>query len=385
MGKKTKSNIYENEQVNRKHRKKSKKLEKREKHKKSKKAQKKENHQRRKLEKYIRKTFKDNKKEIDLGRLPLDWDELTKQVRKLIELDQSSLEEVPDLFKMMEDDTKEVDLSSLENKSAQKYIIKIMKHLKVWQNPKNPYAFKIIKREKNARLKYTTDVEDVISDTLSSYYLLVRSMFEYTNFIINNPEDEKSSECEDKAAEQDEESEELDEKFGNNAELINKAFHKIMQEEPVVHEEEETELVGPPVPDFLKATMSLIGGGDSLDDMLSKNTYTHSKPDPRKKVQPTNVQCVNKDSYDKIISYDRERMKYIQEHLDEYESEHRGTSLLELHQKKKSKNSDTNPMLRPFDRNKDLNMVDNKGALKLISESKGLKGRFESKEKYIGY
>lgn len=392
MGKKTKNNIYESEQVNRKHRKKSKKLEKREKHKKNKKTLKKENHEKRKMEKYIKKAFKDNKKDIDLARIPLDWDELTKRVKKLIEIDQSSVEEVPQLFKMMEDENKEVDLSSLENKSAQKYIIKLMKHLKVNQNPKNPFSFKIVRKEKDPRMKYTTNVDEVISDSLSSYYLLVKAVFEYTNYIVNKTKEDSESEQEAAEVESDSDSDdniiELENTHGNNAELINKAFHKIMQEEEIVVQDDDEELVGPPVPDFLKATMSLISSDkDGFDDILNTKTYAHNPKMVKKAATAptTKVECVNKDTYDKLIAYEKERMKYIQEHLEEYESEHRSVSLLEEHQKKKSKNLDSNPMLRPFDRERDLNMVDNKKALKLISESKGLKGRFESKEKYIGY
>jgi hypothetical protein len=391
MGKKTKSNIYEIEQNNKKHRKKSKKLEKREKHKKNKKAFKKEKHQKRKLEKYIINVFKENKKEIDLARLPLDFEEISKQVKKLLTLNVSSQEEIPELFRIMEEENKEVDISNLEDKQAQKYILKLMKNLKIHQSSKNPFAFKIRKIAKDPKLKYTTNVEDIISDTLSSYYYLIKSIFEYYNYTLNNENSEQEESINDELKEKndnlekieiDYEYEEMDNKFGNNSEFINKAFHKIMQNEEVNNDiEDEEELIGPPVPKFLESTMSLIKN-DSLDEIL-KNSY--SKPSKNIKNTSSNVEPVNKDSYDKLIAFERERMKIMQDKIEEYDSKYRSVSLLEQHQMKKGKKNENEDMLRPFDRERDLNVVNNKTAIKLMTENKGLKGRFEVKEKYVGY
>jgi hypothetical protein len=425
MGKKKSNNkdIYEKEQVNKKYRKKSKKLEKREKHRKNKKSTKKEKHKKRQLEKYIKKVFKDNKKEIDLARLPLDLDEICKQVKKLILLNSSAVEEVPEFFKLMEDSKREIDLSELEDKIAQKHIMKLMKQLKVYQNPKNPYAFKIVNlfKQRDPKQKYTTDLEDIVAECLSSYYLLVKAIFEYINYVINSSEAAKqnneagdvemgdsesigseeseadgsesqdnNADIEKKQLENEFELEEINNKLGNNAELINKAFNKIINDQNKNTnldnnniESEEEELVGPPVPKFLESTMSLLNDTEGFEELFNKNTYAKQKPQVKnnKDTRLNNIEPINKDSYDKLRSLDKERMKLMQESLDEYESKHRGTSLLEMHQMKKSKNNAD----KRFDREKDMNMVNSKKAVQIISESKGLKGRFEAKEKYMGY
>lgn len=77
--------------------------------------------------------------------------------------------------------------------------------------------------------------------------------------------------------------------------------------------------------------------------------------------------------------------------LEDYESKYRGTSLLELHQEKlakeKGKNSNSFSANRGFDREKVMGVgrVDSKRALGIMQDKNGLKGRFEQKEKYIGY
>ncbi len=277
-------NIYETEQANKKHHKKNKKLEKREKLKKDKKKNKKIKHEKRKLNKYIQMSFKQNQKELDLARLPLDLDEVTKQVDKLIKLNESSVKEVPELFRLMEEEKKEINLSGLEDLNAQKYISKLFKNFKIFQNPKNPFKFKIREFQIDLNARYTTEVDFVIGQCISSYFLFVKSIFEFENFKIrskeedennytkdnynyenNSNDDSKTSEDEnsytsesDNQVEKDEISEneknniylknkkkELDkvkyeidyenklieEKFGGNAELVNKAFHKIMNDD----------------------------------------------------------------------------------------------------------------------------------------------------------
>jgi hypothetical protein len=415
MGKKKQGkDIYETDQVNKKHRGKSKKLEKREKHKKNKKVNKKERHKKRQLEKYIKKVFKDNKKEIDLARLPLDFDEICKQVKKLLAINSSSLEEVPELFQFMEENKQEIDLSELEDKNAQKYIMKLMKQLKVHQNPKNPYSFKLVNKARDGRQKYTTDIEDVIAECLSSYHLLVKALFEYNNYLLNanDPEAEGDNDdgssggesdksevdhddqmaVEKKQLENDYELEAIENKLGNNAELINKAFSKIINDNTTTGIadnniiESEEELVGPPVPKFLESTMNILNETEGFEDIFNKSTTTHRAP--KETSRPTNVQGriepINKESYDRQIAYERERMKHMQEELEEYEDKYRGTSLLEQHQMKKAKKGGIDSD-RHFDREKDLSVVNSKKAVQMISESKGLKGRFEAKEKYQGY
>jgi hypothetical protein len=275
-------NIYETEQANKKHRKKNKKLEKREKHKKDKKKLKKENHEKRKLNKYIIMAFKQNQRELDLARLPLDLDEVVKQVDKLIKLNESSVKEVPELFRIMEEENKEINLSGLEDLSAQKYISKLFKNFKIAQNPKNPYKFKIREFSVDLKARSTTEVDYIIRQCISSFCLFVKSIFEFQNFKLKTKEEEennknKKSEDDGKIEEDAENSEDasesdnsgesevsgksddltkekknekskkkeldqlkyeidyenhlIEEQFGGNAELINKAFHKIMNDD----------------------------------------------------------------------------------------------------------------------------------------------------------
>jgi len=281
-------NIYETDQANKKHRKKNKKLQKREKHKKDKKKTKKVNHEKRKMHKYIAMAFKENQKELDLARLPMNLDEVVKQVDKLIKLNQASVKEVPELFRIMEEESKEINLSGLEDLSAQKYICKLFKNFKLTQNPKNPFKFKIREFTINPMARSTTEVDYVIRQCISSFYLFVKSIFEFHNFKLNtaaaeeeknnnnnndnknrkNGDDEEEAEQSNDASSESEESSEasaansnndfaaeklkdksikkrldemkyeidyenhlIEEQFGGNAELVNKAFHKIMNDD----------------------------------------------------------------------------------------------------------------------------------------------------------
>lgn len=274
-------NIYETDQANKKHRKKNKKLQKREKHKKDKKKNKKIKHEKRKLLKYIQLSFKQNQKELDLARLPMDLDEVVKQVDKLINLNESSVKEVPELFRIMEEENKEINLSGLEDLNAQKYISKLFKNFKLYQNPKNPFKFKIREFQIDLNARYTTEVDFVIRQCISSFYLFVKSIFEFENFRIKSKEEEdnenknkneddysenisednskmsldEDSNSEDENSEIsgnennninskskkreldkvkyeiDYENQLIEEKFGGNAELVNKAFHKIMNDD----------------------------------------------------------------------------------------------------------------------------------------------------------
>lgn len=451
MGKKqTSKNIYETDQANKKHRKKSKKLEKREKHKKNKKKNKKEKSERRKIEKYIKKGFKENKQDIDIPKLfgdCLDLDEILKQIKKILQVNSNAASEVPELFKMMEENKKEVNISGIEDKSTQKHILKLFKNLKITQSTRNPFCFRItnIGKKRDPKLKYTTEINDVISDSLTSYYLLVRLLFEYVNYILNNPDEDKeenkeenennsqmdedgensddSSISEDdneninndpkhidkkklkefdkQKMEMDYEYDLLEEKLGKNAELINKAFNKIMQEDGTKHnlknDDEEDDLVGPPVPKFLEATMNLINGiedeNEGFNKILNTKTYLKDKNTLPVTSQKSKIEPINKESYDRLINYERQRMKYMNDEIEDYESKYRNTSLLEEYQqmKKDKKNMDVsyNNMndKKGFDRDRDMNIgrIDSKRALSIMRDNKGLQGRFEAKEKYIGY
>jgi hypothetical protein len=134
---------------------------------------------------------------------------------------------------------------------------------------------------------------------------------------------------------------------------------------------------------------------DSFNELLNsssyKNTITH---DPKFKKLPTinpssKIVPINKESYDRQIAYERERMDLMTEELQDYENKYRGTSLLEEHQKKlaKDKHKGGEASSRPFDREKDMNVgrIDSKRALSIMNDQKGLKGRFEAREKYMGF
>lgn len=443
MGKKEKNDIYEKDQANKKHRGKSKKLEKRDKLKKNKKKNKKEKHEKRKLEKYIKKVFVESKKQIDLARLPLDVDEIVKQVRKLVVMNQESIQEVPVLFKIMEEDKKEINLMNMEDKTAQKYILKLMKNLKLNSNPKNPFAFRInTNKVRDPKQKYTTDLDQVVSEYIGSYYYFIKAIFEFENYKINNPEKEsekmeidndeeeqeedddsedESEKIKEKKKQLDKEKQEMDyeyeileDKLGKNSELINKAFNKIMREENLdisnnnlvaakKIDEEEEELVGPPVPKFLESTLNLINkdlndkrnpyeekSKNTLDSLLM-NTSTPGVT-RRKGIMDkmSSIEPINKESYNRILATERERMKNVQEEIDDYENKYRSTSLLEEHQIKKAQKKHgtiQDFMMRSFNREKDINVgkVDSKKVMNVVREANGLKGRFEAKEKYIGY
>lgn len=449
MGKKKSSNIYETEQSNKKHRGKSKKLEKREKHKKNKKKDKKVRGERRKIEKYIKKGFKENKLNIDIQKLfehCMDLDEILKQIRRILELNSDAVNELPDLIKMMEENKKEVNISGIEDKTSQKYILKLFKNLKFTQSTKNPFCFRItnLQRNRDLKMKYTTDIDDIISDSLSSYYLLVKLLFDYVNYIINNPEneediqggnkmgkekeydeDEESSisvddeeenseidnekpidkkklkEFDKEKLEMDYEYDLLEEKLGKNAELINRAFNKIMQEDTKIfknHDEKEEEFVGPPVPKFLEATMNLIKSNDeenendAFNKILKTNTYSKDQSKLPVTSQKSKIEPINKESYNRLINYERERMKHMSEEIEDYDSKYRSTSLLEEYQQMKKEKKDqlstsVQDQRKVFNRDRDMNIgrIDSKRALTIMRENKGLQGRFEAKEKYIGY
>jgi hypothetical protein len=80
--------------------------------------------------------------------------------------------------------------------------------------------------------------------------------------------------------------------------------------------------------------------------------------------------------------------------MHDYEEKVRGTSLLELHQEKiskeksnKNKLGHNNLLMQPFDRKKVMNVgtIDSKRALGIMQDKSGLKGRFGNKEKYLGF
>ena len=250
MGKKNKGgneDIYQNDQVNKKHRGKSEKLQKRIERKRNKKKVKEIHHAKRTLFKFIIANFHQRKKNIDLNRLPLDFKEIQKTIKSILQQkDMDSVNRLLQLFDTMEKTVKEIDISTFKNKSIIKDISKLMRVLHVQQNPKNPMKYSLYHmfRKRDPKVRYTTNVDEMIPECLSSYYLLVKCLFDYyikeqkkEEGIIDDDEKEKNDEDKineenneekDKKDKIDEEYQLIEEKVGQNAELINKAFNRIL-------------------------------------------------------------------------------------------------------------------------------------------------------------
>ena len=250
MGKKNKggnNDIYQNDQINKKHRVKSEKLQKRIEKKRNKKKVKEIHHAKRTLFKYIIANFHQRKKNIDLNRLPLDFKEIQKTVKSILQQkDMDSVNRLLTLFDTMEKTIKEVDISTFKNKSIIKDVAKFMRVLHVQQNPKNPMKYSLFHmfRKRDPKVRYTTNVDEMIPECLSSYYLLVKCLFDYyikeqkkeegiieddekDKIDLNKNGDEEKEEMDEKDK-IDQEYQLIEEKVGQNAELINKAFNKIL-------------------------------------------------------------------------------------------------------------------------------------------------------------
>ena len=248
MGKKSNKvnndDIYQSDQVNKKHRIKSEKLQKRIERKRNKKKVKEIHHAKRTLFKYIISNFHQRKQNIDLTRLPLDFKEIQKTVKSILsQKDMDSVNRLLTMFDTMEKRVKEVDISSFKNKTIIKDIAKFMRVMHVQQNPKNPMKYSLYHmfRKRDPKVRYTTNVDEIIPECLSSYYLLVKSLFDYyikeqkkEEGIIEKDEEKNEEKNEEKEIDEkekiDEEYRLIEENVGQNAELINKAFSRILND-----------------------------------------------------------------------------------------------------------------------------------------------------------
>ncbi len=248
MGKKSNKgnndDIYQSDQVNKKHRTKSEKLQKRIERKRNKKKVKEIHHAKRTLFKYIISNFHQRKQNIDLTRLPLDFKEIQKTVKSILsQKDMDSVNRLLTMFDTMEKTVKEVDISSFKNKTIIKDIAKFMRVMHVQQNPKNPMKYSLYHmfRKRDPKVRYTTNVDEIIPECLSSYYLLVKSLFDYyikeqkkEEGIIEKDEEKNEEKNEEKEIDEkekiDEEYRLIEENVGQNAELINKAFSRILND-----------------------------------------------------------------------------------------------------------------------------------------------------------
>ena len=307
MGKNNKNNtsndIYQEKQINKKHRGKSEKITKRIEKRRNKKKIKEQNSQRRNLFKYIIKMFKQRKQYIDLIRLPLDFKEIEISIKKIIaHKDKESINRILRCFDTMEKLVKEINLNTFENKSIIKDVDRLMRSLKVKQNPKYPLKYSLYHmfKKKDPKARYTSNIEEIIPECLSSYYLLVKVLFDYylkeenenenteinenTNNenIENNNDDDIKNEEESEIDEKlilEEEYKAMEKQIGMNAEFINKAFSRIINDN--VHKKKQNnninnndtnlnnleenknnepikKLDGPSASDFLKMTMDLL-------------------------------------------------------------------------------------------------------------------------------
>ena len=118
MGKKQKAgnnDIYQQDQVNKKHRVKSEKLQKRIEKKRNKKKVKEIHHAKRTLFKFIISNFHQRKQKIDLTRLPLDFKEIQKTVRAILsQKDMDSVNRLLTMFDTMEKTVKEIDITTFK-------------------------------------------------------------------------------------------------------------------------------------------------------------------------------------------------------------------------------------------------------------------------------
>ena len=260
MGKKNKANddIYQNDQINKKHRVKSEKLQKRINKKRNKKKVKEIHHAKRTLFKYILQNFHQRKKLIDLNRLPLDFKEIQIAVKNILKhKDMDSVNRLLSLFDTMEKTVKEIDLNSFHNKSIVKDVVKFMRVLRVQQNPKNPMKYSLYHmfKKRDPKVRYTSNIDEMIPECLNSYYLLVKCLFDFyykemqkeDGIIQNEDKKEIEKEMENNDNEKnekdllDEEYQEIEENVGLNAELINKAFSRIVNNNSKKNKEEKNE------------------------------------------------------------------------------------------------------------------------------------------------
>ena len=258
MGKKNQvgnNDIYQQDQVNKKHRVKSEKLQKRIEKKRNKKKVKEIHHAKRTLFKFIISNFHQRKQKIDLTRLPLDFKEIQKTVKSILnQKDMDSVNRLLTMFDTMEKTVKEIDITTFKNKTIIKDVAKFMRVMHVQQNPKNPMKYSLYHmfRKRDPKVRYTTNVDEIIPECLSSYYLLVKSLFDYyikeqkkEEGIIEpvdnekNDNDNKEEENElDEKDKIDEEYRQIEENVGENAELINKAFSRILNDNNKKNKEE---------------------------------------------------------------------------------------------------------------------------------------------------
>ena len=423
-----KSHDKEADQSNKRHRAKSKKLEKREKRRKNSKSNRKERHYIHRIEKFIIKKFKFQSRYLHFESLPFDLLEIEKYLKKLLNLiadSKQSYTEIVDLFTSM-DQGAEIDLSELENKELQRYLLKLMKKLRIYSiGMKNPFIFKILKSNNSNKVtklinkvQFTTDSAEIIHDSLQSYASFVESFFEFLieekeredlnkehNVDVNDVDDKSDDGTLSKGELSEEEYDDIINNVGRNAELINKTFDRIMRNDDIknhelkmnnkIEEDDDDEYendyenedsndfgpTGPTGSDFVKSSLNLINTSDDFESLINYNkpsnrnnsknnnsnkTYSASLP-------PTNnINAVNAESYNRILQ--ENQLENNRKEI-EYEKEHRSTSLLQEYQQnsktsnKKHSNNNTKKSV--------LQTIESKNVLSIIQQNSGLDRRFK--------
>ena len=300
MGKKNKAgnnDIYQLDQVNKKHRVKSEKLQKRIEKKRNKKKVKEIHHAERTLFKFIISNFHQRKQKIDLTRLPLDFKEIQKTVKSILsQKDMDSVNRLLTMFDTMEKTVKEIDITTFKNKTIIKDVAKFMRVMHVQQNPKNPMKYSLYHmfRKRDPKARYTTNVDEIIPECLSSYYLLVKCLFDYyikeqkkEEGIIEPDDDNKKNDDnkeEDNELDEkdkiDEEYRQIEENVGQNAELINKAFSRILNDNNKKDKKEKEKNKMKIEEDELETDLNKIKENQITDEIKDNNNEIQSKLKP---------------------------------------------------------------------------------------------------------
>ena len=300
MGKKNKAgnnDIYQLDQVNKKHRVKSEKLQKRIEKKRNKKKVKEIHHAERTLFKFIISNFHQRKQKIDLTRLPLDFKEIQKTVKSILsQKDMDSVNRLLTMFDTMEKTVKEIDITTFKNKTIIKDVAKFMRVMHVQQNPKNPMKYSLYHmfRKRDPKARYTTNVDEIIPECLSSYYLLVKCLFDY--YIkeqkkeegIIEPDDDNKKNDDNKEEDNelnekdkiDEEYRQIEENVGQNAELINKAFSRILNDNNKKDKKEKEKNKMKIEEDELETDLNKIKENQITDEIKDNNNEIQSKLKP---------------------------------------------------------------------------------------------------------
>ena len=301
MGKKNKAgnnDIYQLDQVNKKHRVKSEKLQKRIEKKRNKKKVKEIHHAERTLFKFIISNFHQRKQKIDLTRLPLDFKEIQKTVKSILsQKDMDSVNRLLTMFDTMEKTVKEIDITTFKNKTIIKDVAKFMRVMHVQQNPKNPMKYSLYHmfRKRDPKARYTTNVDEIIPECLSSYYLLVKCLFDYyikeqkkEEGIIEPDDDNKKNDNDNKEEDNeldekdkiDEEYRQIEENVGQNAELINKAFSRILNDNNKKDKKEKEKNKMKIEEDELETDLNKIKENQITDEIKDNNNEIQSKLKP---------------------------------------------------------------------------------------------------------